>query len=39
MRGSACQYFYDDAGNVTETITIAAGSECVAADGGAEWKY
>ena len=30
LRGSACQYFYDDAGNVTETITIAAGSNCVA---------
>ena len=30
LRGSACQYFYDDSGNVTETITITAGSDCVA---------
>ena len=30
LRGSACQYFYDDQGNVTATITIAAGSDCVA---------
>ena len=30
LRGSACQYFYDDRGNVTETITIAVGSDCVA---------
>lgn len=30
LRGSACQYFYDGAGNVTDTITIAAGSDCVA---------
>ena len=29
LRGSATQYFYDDAGNVTEEITIAAGSGCV----------
>ena len=30
MRGSACQYFYDDLENVTETITIAVGSDWVA---------
>ena len=30
LRGSACQYFYDDDGNITETVTIAAGSDCVA---------
>ena len=30
LRGCACQYFYDDLGNITETITIAAGSDCVA---------
>ena len=29
LRGSATQYFYDDAGNVTEEITIAAGGCCV----------
>ena len=26
LRGSATQYFYDDNGNITETVTIAAGS-------------
>ena len=26
LRGSATQYFYDDEGRVTETVTIAAGS-------------
>ena len=30
LRGAATQYFYDDGGNVTETITIRAGSDCVA---------
>ena len=28
LRGSATQYFYDDAGALTETITIKAGSDC-----------
>ena len=28
LRGSAIQYFYDDAGALTETITIKAGSDC-----------
>ena len=26
LRGSATQYFYDDEGRITETVTIAAGS-------------
>ena len=29
LRGSATQYFYDDAGRVTEVVSIAAGSGCV----------
>lgn len=29
LRGSATQYFYDDAGNVTDSVTIAVGSSCV----------
>ncbi len=29
LRGRATQYFYDDAGRVTETVTMAPGSECV----------
>ena len=29
LRGSATQFFYDDAGNVTEEITIAVGGDCV----------
>lgn len=28
LRGSATQYFYDDLGNVTETVTITAGTDC-----------
>ena len=30
LRGSATQYFYDDEGRLTETVTIKAGSECPA---------
>lgn len=30
LRGSATQYFYDDSGAVTETVTIKAGSDCTA---------
>ena len=30
LRGSATQYFYDDSGVVTETVTIKAGSGCTA---------
>lgn len=30
LRGSAIQYFYDDSGAVTETVTIKAGSDCTA---------
>jgi len=26
LRGSATQYFYDDSGNITETVTITAGT-------------
>lgn len=26
LRGSATQYFYDDEGNITETVTITAGT-------------
>ena len=29
LRGSATQYFYDDAGQVTEQVTIAVGGPCV----------
>lgn len=29
LRGSATQYFYDDAGQVTERVTIAVGGPCV----------
>ena len=29
LRGSATQYFYDDAGQMTEQVTIAVGSPCV----------
>ena len=29
LRGRATQYFYDDAGRVTESVTMAPGSECV----------
>lgn len=30
LRGRACQYIYDDSGAISETITIAIGSECMA---------
>lgn len=30
LRGSARQYFYDDAGQLTETVAIKAGSGCAA---------
>ena len=29
LRGSATQYFYDDAGQVTDQVTIAVGGPCV----------
>ena len=29
LRGRATQYFYDDAGRMTESVTMAPGSECV----------
>lgn len=29
LRGSATQYFYDNKGNIVETVTISAGSDCV----------
>jgi cupin fold WbuC family metalloprotein len=29
LRGRATQYFYDDAGALTEEVTIAAGTDCV----------
>lgn len=30
LRGSAVQYFYDDSGALTESVTIKAGSDCTA---------
>lgn len=29
LRGSATQFFYDNKGNIVETVTISAGSDCV----------